>query len=233
MVAPSAGAPSGGVSGGGGAHYLHEHNVVADAGVGIIFAGDHPFSVKILLAGGPAEKSGVIKVGDMLEKVDKVTLQPHLTGDQVRALVNGPKDSMVELQFRESPKRTPPGAYRVRLYRKPADLQGLTAAATSLDETRGAMVISKAAAEARAAAEANAKAEAEAKAAAEKEAAEEAAAEKAEKAAGSPAAAGATSAMRNGKLPLEKFADGNAYEGEWLNGMLHGRGICTWFSGER
>jgi hypothetical protein len=179
MVAPSAGAPSGGVSEGGGAHYLHEHNVVADAGVGISFAGDHPFSVTRLRAGGPADKTGVIKVGDLIEKVDNVSVQPHLTGDQMRALVIGPKDSVVELHFRESPKRTPAGAYRVRLIRQPADLQGLTAAATSLDEKRGAMAISKEAVEAKAAAEAKAKAEAEATAAAEKAAAERAAAEKA------------------------------------------------------
>ena len=61
----------------------------------------------------------------MLVKVDKVTLQPYNTGDQVRALVIGPKDSVVELQFRENPKRTPLGAYRVRLIRQPADLGGL------------------------------------------------------------------------------------------------------------
>jgi hypothetical protein len=177
MVAPSAGAPSGGLSGGGGAHYLHEHNVVADAGVGISFAVDHPFSVTRLRAGGPADKTGVIKVGDMLEQVEHVSLQPHLTGDQVRALVIGPKDSVVELHFRESPKRTPAGVYRVRLIRQPADLQGLAAAATSLDETRGAMAISKAAVEAQAAAEAKAKAKAEATAAAEEAAAEKAAAD--------------------------------------------------------
>jgi hypothetical protein len=39
--------------------------------------------------------------------------------------------------------------------------------------------------------------------------------------------------MRNGKLPLVKFDDGGAYEGEWLNGKIHGRGICTWASGDR
>jgi hypothetical protein len=107
------------------ARYLREHNVVADAGVGIDIADRHPFVLKELRAGGPAEKTLVIKVGDMLEKVDKVTLKPKYTGDQVRALVIGPKDSVVELQFRENPKRTPLGAYRVRLIRQPADLGGL------------------------------------------------------------------------------------------------------------
>jgi hypothetical protein len=178
MVAQSAGSPSGGASGG--AHYLHEHNVVADAGVGIDFAGDHPFSVKRLRGGGPAEKAGVIKVGDLLEQVDNVSLQPHLTGDQVRALVIGPEDSVVELHFRENPKRTPAGAYRVRLMRQPADLHGLTAAATSLDEKRGVMT-----------------------------------------------------ALRNGKLPLEKFDNGDAYEGDWLNGKRHGRGVETYADGDR
>jgi hypothetical protein len=178
-VAPSAGEPSGGASGGG-ALYLHEQNVVAVAGVGIDFARRHPFSVTRLRAGRPAEKSGVIKVGDMLEEVDNVPLQPHLTGDQVRALVIGPKDSVVEMHFRENPKRTPPGAYRVRLIRQPADLQGLTAAATSLDEIGGVMT-----------------------------------------------------ELRNGKLPLVNFVNGNAYGGEWLNGNFHGRGIHTWASGDR
>ena len=138
------------------ARYLREHKVVADAGVGIDIADRHPFVVSGLRAGGPAEKTQVIKVGDMLDKVDKVTLQPYNTGDQVRALVIAPKHSAVELQFRENPQRTPPGAYRVRLIRQ-----------------------------------------------------------------------------RNGKLPLVKLADGNAYEGEWLNGNFHGRGIHTWASGDR
>jgi len=39
--------------------------------------------------------------------------------------------------------------------------------------------------------------------------------------------------MRNGKLPLVKLADGHTYEGEWLNGNLHGRGIYTFADGER
>jgi hypothetical protein len=33
--------------------------------------------------------------------------------------------------------------------------------------------------------------------------------------------------LRNGKLPLIKFFDGD-YEGEWLNGKQHGHGIYTW-----
>jgi hypothetical protein len=39
--------------------------------------------------------------------------------------------------------------------------------------------------------------------------------------------------LRNGKLPLIKFVDGNAYEGEWLNDKMHGHGIHTWPDGER
>ena len=39
--------------------------------------------------------------------------------------------------------------------------------------------------------------------------------------------------MRNGKLPLVKLDGGHAYEGEWLNGKFHGRGIYTWASGDR
>jgi hypothetical protein len=39
--------------------------------------------------------------------------------------------------------------------------------------------------------------------------------------------------MRNGKLPLVKLAHGDAYEGEWLKGNYHGRGIYTWAIGNR
>jgi hypothetical protein len=39
--------------------------------------------------------------------------------------------------------------------------------------------------------------------------------------------------QRNGKLPLIKFDNGDAYEGEWLNGNKHGHGIYTWADGER
>ena len=42
-----------------------------------------------------------------------------------------------------------------------------------------------------------------------------------------------TVTLRNGKLPLIRLDDGNAYEGEWLNDKLHGRGIYTWASGDR
>ena len=34
--------------------------------------------------------------------------------------------------------------------------------------------------------------------------------------------------LRNGKLPLVKLDNGDAFEGEWLNGKMHGRGIYTW-----
>jgi hypothetical protein len=40
-------------------------------------------------------------------------------------------------------------------------------------------------------------------------------------------------AMPNGKHPLVKFVNGDAYEGEWLNGNRHGRGILTSVSGNR
>jgi hypothetical protein len=39
--------------------------------------------------------------------------------------------------------------------------------------------------------------------------------------------------QRNGKLPLVKCGNGDAYEGEWLNGKQHGHGIFTWADGER
>jgi hypothetical protein len=31
----------------------------------------------------------------------------------------------------------------------------------------------------------------------------------------------------NGKLPLVKFDNDRTYEGEWLNDLVHGRGILT------
>jgi hypothetical protein len=40
-------------------------------------------------------------------------------------------------------------------------------------------------------------------------------------------------AQWNGKLPHVRFVDGRAYEGEWLNGEKHGRGIGTWANGDR
>lgn len=39
--------------------------------------------------------------------------------------------------------------------------------------------------------------------------------------------------MQNGKLPLVKFDNGDAYEGVWLNGKRHGRGIYTYADGAR
>ena len=50
--------------------------------------------------------------------------------------------------------------------------------------------------------------------------------------AGAPSG-GFITAMRNGKLPLFKYDNGDAYEGEWLNGKMRGRGIYTWASGDR
>ena len=40
-------------------------------------------------------------------------------------------------------------------------------------------------------------------------------------------------ALRYGKLPLVKFDNGEAYEGEWRNGKQHGHGIYTWARGHR
>ena len=40
-------------------------------------------------------------------------------------------------------------------------------------------------------------------------------------------------ALFNGKLPLYRHGDSSAYEGEWLNGKFHGRGIMTWADGRR
>jgi hypothetical protein len=39
--------------------------------------------------------------------------------------------------------------------------------------------------------------------------------------------------LRNGKLPLIQLDDGETYEGEWLNGKMHGHGIYTFASGNR
>ena len=53
-------------------------------------------------------------------------LTTHVPYHQVRTLVIGPVGSVVELQFREVPKRTECGAYRVRLIRMAAELGGTT-----------------------------------------------------------------------------------------------------------
>jgi hypothetical protein len=50
--------------------------------------------------------------------------------------------------------------------------------------------------------------------------------------AGAPSG-GVIPAMQNGKLPLFQLDNGNAYEGEWLNGKYHGRGIFTYADGGR
>lgn len=117
------------------AAYLREHGAVAEAGVGMTIAESHPFTVIEMRAGGPAEKTGVIKAGDELQKVDTQALQHHLTGPQVRALVIGPVGSIVELQFREMPRRTERGAYRVRLVRQAADCGGDTQVSGQIEMT--------------------------------------------------------------------------------------------------
>ena len=43
---------------------------------------------------------------------------------------------------------------------------------------------------------------------------------------------GEMATLRSGKLPLVKFDSGNAYEGEWLNGNLHGQVACEMTSFE-
>ena len=108
------------------ARYLQEHGAVAEAGVGMNIAERHPFKVIDMRPGGPALKTGVIKCGDELQKVDGVMLTASLTGEQVRALVIGGVGSVVELQFKEMPPRTERGAFRVRLVRQSADQGGAT-----------------------------------------------------------------------------------------------------------
>ena len=44
---------------------------------------------------------------------------------------------------------------------------------------------------------------------------------------------GSSRSSRNGKHPLVKLDGGMAYEGEWLKGKAHGRGIMTWAHGDR
>ena len=68
------------------ARYLRQEGAVAEAGVGITIADVYPFRVTDMREGGPAQKTAVIRVGDDLQKVDGKTLQPHLSGAQVRAL---------------------------------------------------------------------------------------------------------------------------------------------------
>jgi len=108
------------------ARYLREHGQPPDAGVGMTIADAFPFSVIEMRPNGPAHKTGVIKPGDQLVKVDGLNMTRQLTGAQVRSAVVGPEGSVVELQFQEIPRRTEKGAFRVRLVRQSADKDGVT-----------------------------------------------------------------------------------------------------------
>ena len=101
-----------------------------EAGVGITIAEVHPFYVVDIRPGGPAQMGGCICVGDMLQKVDGHELTRTMTGNDVRAKVIGPVETVVELMFRENPRRTERGAYRVRLRRQAAAQGGATLVST-------------------------------------------------------------------------------------------------------
>ena len=105
--------------------YLQEHSAVQEAGVGMNIWVRHPFRVIDMQSSGPALKTGVIKCGDELQKVDGVMLTAGFTGEQVRTLIIGVMNSVVELQFKEMPQRTERGAFRVRLVRIAADQGGI------------------------------------------------------------------------------------------------------------
>jgi hypothetical protein len=96
------------------------HPPAADCGIGMTLSNtDSDFFVEALAPGGQAAKSGVICLGDLLQKVDgRDLVQSDMTLETLASLVRGPAGSTVELQFLEQPKRTTVGQYRVRLVRQ-------------------------------------------------------------------------------------------------------------------
>ena len=68
----------------------------------------------------------VLHISSAAPPCARFLLTTHVPYHQVRTLVIGPVGSVVELQFREVPKRTERGAYRVRLMRQAAELGGTT-----------------------------------------------------------------------------------------------------------
>ena len=89
----------------------------AKAGVGISIRGTYPFTIKDLRPDGPAAKTGAILTGDELTKVDGVSLNANLTGEQV-----GPACA-----FERHATASPPGdAYLIPLLSRRAPVSLLT-----------------------------------------------------------------------------------------------------------
>eukprot|EP00960_Hanusia_phi_P007082 201984-Hanusia_phi.AAC.3 len=107
--------------------YLEKHGIVPEAGVGMTITEKYPFEVMHLVSGGPAERTGIIRVGDILHSIDGKQIGSNFTGDQVRAAVIGPVGTQVELKFQEGkPKRSAHGAYIAKLLRAPPSDHGIT-----------------------------------------------------------------------------------------------------------
>mmetsp|Transcript_19511 Transcript_19511/g.64718 ORF Transcript_19511/g.64718 Transcript_19511/m.64718 type:complete len:762 (+) Transcript_19511:65-2350(+) len=117
--------------------YLEKHGVIPEAGVGMTITEKYPFEVILLVPGGPAERTGIIKVGDILHSIDGKQIGSNFTGDQVRAAVIGPVGTQVELKFQEGkPKRSVHGAYIARLLRAPPTDHGVTQVQASEEISR-------------------------------------------------------------------------------------------------
>ena len=100
--------------------YILSNNRLPDAGPGITFSGEAPFTILHMRADGPAkeaQKQGLIRVNDVLEQVNNVSVAP-LSSNYVRVLLLGPPGTKIILQCRENPPRTALGRYRIALRRK-------------------------------------------------------------------------------------------------------------------
>ena len=84
------------------------------AGVGMTLSDSYPFTVHGLRPGGPAHKDGKICVGHALLRVNELPLLHSMSGAQVAAMVIGPVNSVVSLQFQDSES----GVYTTKLVRQ-------------------------------------------------------------------------------------------------------------------
>ena len=99
------------------AAYMQEHGCVPEAGVGISIRERYPFAIEDVRPDGPAAKTGVIKKGDELTKVDGFSLNANLTGEQVRPAC----------AFERPATASPPGdAYLIPLLSRRAPVSLLT-----------------------------------------------------------------------------------------------------------
>lgn len=106
-------------------------HAVQKAGVGITLTERHPFVVVSLRQGGPAAQCQIIREGDQLLSVDGREVAPHWTGAEVVAMVVGPANSEVELEFRRSQRHV----FATRLVRTTATAKEKSKCSQTADST--------------------------------------------------------------------------------------------------